>query len=67
MSVFLKRLYQFPCQKEGCKRNAAVELVREVADSEEETMGYYCESCGKKANRKYHDMQKLGVAINNTL
>jgi len=66
MSVYLKRLYMFPCQKGGCTRKASVELVREIEGQEDETMGYYCDPCGKKANRKYHDMQKTGIPIQRT-
>ena len=66
MAVYLKQLYKFPCQKGGCRMKADVELVREVEGSEDETMGYYCTPCGRKANRKYHDMQKLGIPIKRT-
>lgn len=61
--AFLKRLYKFPCQRGGCLARADVELVREVHNLEDETMGYYCEACGKKALRKYHTMEKTGIPI----
>ncbi len=63
MSAFLKRLYKFPCQKGGCKTKASVELVRSVQNFEDETMGYYCEACGKKSLRKYNEMEKTGIPI----
>lgn len=57
--LFLKRLYKFPCQKPGCSAKADVELVRPIENQEEENIGYYCESCGRKALKKQRQLNKL--------
>ena len=62
MEEFLKRLYNFPCQKENCTSKADVELVRPIANQEDENMGYYCESCGRKALKKQQQLNKFAIS-----